>query len=98
MWIAKYILWTAQRILWISVGILWITLVKTSVFPQKKPKSCGKLSIFVSKTVDKEAYPVDNCEVLAVNLGLILLITAYFLWITLLKLGVKLVQTCGKLR
>ena len=90
MWIAKYILW-------ISVGILWITLVKTSVFPQKKPKSCGKLSVFVSETVDNEVYPVDNCEVLEVNLGLILLITAYFLWITLLELGVKLVQTCGKL-
>lgn len=79
------------------MGILWITLVKTSVFPQKKPKSCGKLPIFASKTVANEVYPVGNSEVLAVNLGLILLITAYFLWITLLELGVKLVQTCGKL-
>lgn len=61
------------------------------------------MPVFASKTVDNklylvesEAFPVDNFGVLAWNLGLMLLITAYFLWVTLLVLGAKLIQTCGK--
>lgn len=55
------------------------------------------MPVFVPKTVDIKAYLVDNFGASAMNLGLILLITTYFLWVTLLILGVKLVQTCGKL-
>lgn len=61
------------------------------------------MPVFAPKTVDNKnylveskAFPVDNFGVLAWNLGLILLITTYFLWVALLVLGAKLIQTCGK--
>ncbi len=97
LWIVQRILWIAQRILWISRGKLWITSIKTATFPKEKTYWCGKMPVFVRKTVGKETYPVDNFRAFVVNLRLILLVTSYFLWITLLKLGIKLVQTCGKL-
>ncbi len=57
------------------------------VFVLKPVENLGKSS---SKAVDKSVGLMQN-------LRLILLITTYFLWVTLLVLGVKLVQTCGKL-
>lgn len=47
--------------------------------------------------VDKWVESVDNFGMDKMNFVLHLLITADFLWITLLELFVKLVQTCGEI-